>query len=635
MADKLSVVIGTYHSSVAQFDFDLETGDCERQWVDASSTRAIKTICFNGFFCVYGGNDEMVRIVNVATKKQVGSLFEHQGSITNVECFHNTHLLSSSDDGCINIWSVGGTNKHSKNKQKKKWSWQRLASLRPFSKHNNSNDNENSNEMSSLSTASQSMVHSHKISDFSVHPSGRLLLSIDSRNFMKIWDLVRAKCIVTIAMPKAALSVKWSPDGHTYAILREKKLLIYKKEGDLYKVMKSFVKNNDTEAAAAITEYELQGSIMVSFCYILHDMVAIGDMYGRIIVYDIDSKQPLFRLTGHDYNDLENESENEIEIENDNENENTNTNSNEINENEIDIKNDETDKIEANDSEMEDSDIEIDSKMDENESDNEINNENRNEQSEMAHDESWEYRYNVNSKARIRGLKPISMNGDIYLISADNHGRICIYNINKCLNMIGEYDATMENNSNKSSNDDMQNVKSARIMKKTSDKNEIDDDDDDEDEKTIDDGNDGFEADNESDSENENRNETYLDSENEEEISFDELGLFVFSPLLQVDTEARITCLDAGIVGKLNLLYKWKRPNPNKNGLNENTNENETETEIDANDIKTNNDNETSFDKSHNNSNNIENMEKPNDSDEDLLASKQSKKKEKEKQEKE
>eukprot|EP01083_Nonionella_stella_P247383 857768_1 len=110
--DKLSVVIGTYHCSVAQFDFDLEVGTCERRWVDDSATKSITSIKFNGFFCIYGGNDELVRIVNVAANKNVGALQEHQGSITHIETYENSHLFSSSDDGKIYIWQIGGNNKH-------------------------------------------------------------------------------------------------------------------------------------------------------------------------------------------------------------------------------------------------------------------------------------------------------------------------------------------------------------------------------------------------------------------------------------------------------------------------------------------------------------------------------------------
>merc|ERR1712173_107849 len=42
--------------------------------------------------------------------------------------------------------------------------------------------------------------------------------------------------------------------------------------------------------------------------------------------------------------------------------------------------------------------------------------------------------------------------------------------------------------------------------------------------------------------------------------SVDEHGLFTFPALMEVDTETHITCMDCGVVGRLNQMYKWKKP---------------------------------------------------------------------------
>lgn len=463
--DKLSVVIGTYHCTVAQFDFDLENGTVDRKWVDDTATRSISSIIFNGFFCIFGGNDELVRIVNVASNKNVGSLHEHQGSITHLETFQNTHLLSSSDDGKIYIWEIGGGNKYKiKNKKNMAKSWECLCCMHNFydlkkNKKNKNKKTRNGDKME-LELSSNNNKNS-KILSFSIHPSGRLMLSIDNKHEMKIWDLIRAKCIVTILMPKPAISICWSPDGKTYAVIRENKVLIYHTDGTLYKVIKPITKLIDNQF---FDRY--QGTI-VSFTYITHDMIAIADMNARIVVYDIDTKTPLFRLSGHD------------QIEND------------------------------------DDDQDTDDKT-------------------------------QNSKPKVRSLKVCSLNDNLYLISADNRGRICVWNVHDCLNRVininsAGFDDLNVENQDIDIGDDIENDDPLTNLNKQQNGNDDSDQ----------------EKDDDSDSDDDDDGE---DDEEEDDVMVDENGLYTFPALMQVDTQTHITCMDVGIVGRLNMMYKWKKP---------------------------------------------------------------------------
>jgi len=249
-----------------------------------------------------------------------------------------------------------------------------------------------------------------RILSFSIHPSGRLMLSIDVEHELKIWDLIRAKCMVTIKMPKPALDVCWSPNGWTYCIVRSNKLLIYSKEGALYKVIKPVCRLIDEQF---IDRYQ---ATIVCFCYVTHDMVAMADMSARIVVFDIDSKTALFRLSGHEQQQIQDENER-----------------------------------------------------------------------------------TSNSQAIIRNLRACSLNGNLYLIAADNRGKICIWNVHDCLNRLIEINSG------------------------------------------------GMEAQTE-------------EEEEEDDYSVDEHGLFTFAALMEVDTDTHITCMDCGVVGRLNHMYKWKKP---------------------------------------------------------------------------
>merc|ERR1712039_14372 len=50
------------------------------------------------------------------------------------------------------------------------------------------------------------------------------------------------------------------------------------------------------------------------------------------------------------------------------------------------------------------------------------------------------------------------------------------------------------------------------------------------------------------------------EEDEEDDYSVDEHGLFTFPALMEVDTETHITCMDCGVVGRLNQMYKWKKP---------------------------------------------------------------------------
>ena len=488
VGDKLSVVIGTYHCTVAQFDFDLENGTVDRKWVDDSASRSISSIVFNGFFSIFGGNDELVRIVNVASNQNVGALHEHQGSITHLETFQNTHLFSSSDDGKIYIWEIGGGHKHRvKHKKNMAKSWECLCCMHNFydtekrqkqikkrggnrnknknkNKHKNKNNNENDDELE----LSSNIENNSKILSFSIHPSGRLMISIDNAHKMKIWDLIRAKCIVTILMPKPAIDISWSPDGFTYSVVRQNKVLIYNKEGGLYKVIKPIIKLIDNEF------YDRYQATIVSFTYITHDMIGIADMSARIVVYDIYTKTPLFRLSGHD-----------------------------------DIHKDDD-------------------------------------------DDNGEFDKNENSKPRIRNLKVVSLNDNLYLISGDNRGRICVWNVHECLNRVitinsGNFEDKEEQDID--IEQEVENDDPLRDLNKQQNGNNNNDDDGKDDENESDDGDD------------------------EEDFIVDENGLFTFPALMQVDTQTHITCMDVGVVGRLNMMYKWKKPKSGNRNVVDNDND--------------------------------------------------------------
>ena len=67
---------------------------------------AIKAVSIDeaGEMLATGGDDEYIRLFNLITKKERGELTQHTGSITSLEFFRSSHLLSASHDGTVCIW---------------------------------------------------------------------------------------------------------------------------------------------------------------------------------------------------------------------------------------------------------------------------------------------------------------------------------------------------------------------------------------------------------------------------------------------------------------------------------------------------------------------------------------------------
>ncbi len=53
-----------------------------------------------------GGFSEIIKLYNVRTKKEIGELMEHTGSITALAFYESTYLISGAEDGIVIIWRV-------------------------------------------------------------------------------------------------------------------------------------------------------------------------------------------------------------------------------------------------------------------------------------------------------------------------------------------------------------------------------------------------------------------------------------------------------------------------------------------------------------------------------------------------
>ena len=113
---------------------------------------------------------------------------EHQGKITALEFSGKSHLLSASEDGTIIIWRTSD--------------WMVLRKL---------------------------SAHKNGVRSISVHPSGRIALSLGEKDGMlKMWNLIVGKVAYQYKFPDGqAEIILWSPSGDNYLVVFPKTISFY------------------------------------------------------------------------------------------------------------------------------------------------------------------------------------------------------------------------------------------------------------------------------------------------------------------------------------------------------------------------------------------------------------------------
>lgn len=166
-------------------DLDLETNMTFGFHCSKGSLKVI-AVSGSGKYMCCGGMDERIHIFNMEEKKAIGEIAGHSGAITSLTFIGDTHLLSGSEDSTICIWRV--------------YDWQCLHILGG---------------------------HKGEISGISVHPSGKLALSVSKDNTLKTWNLIHGRCAFTRRLRGAANKVLWHSAGEHYLLVVGAELQVY------------------------------------------------------------------------------------------------------------------------------------------------------------------------------------------------------------------------------------------------------------------------------------------------------------------------------------------------------------------------------------------------------------------------
>ncbi|KAJ3207949.1 hypothetical protein HDU82_003111 [Entophlyctis luteolus] len=183
----LRIVLGSYERLLYGLDVtkNNETGSfsVNQTFTYPAHISSIKTVAISpsGKFLATGASDEHVKVYSLHRNKEIGTLFHHTGSITDLE-FHETgYLFSASEDNMIAIARTSD--------------WEVLKVLKG---------------------------HPAPVQSISLHPTGKLLLSVCVDGYLRTWDTAKASCAYTLKLPLARpVKVCWSKCGNYFAVLFE------------------------------------------------------------------------------------------------------------------------------------------------------------------------------------------------------------------------------------------------------------------------------------------------------------------------------------------------------------------------------------------------------------------------------
>eukprot|EP00057_Strongylocentrotus_purpuratus_P034441 XP_795222.2 PREDICTED: p21-activated protein kinase-interacting protein 1-like isoform X1 [Strongylocentrotus purpuratus] len=188
----LQVFAGCYERTT--FGYDLLENESEDgcqysfkgRFTNNAHTGCIKSLAASSRHLASGSTDELVNLYDLEKNVELGSLLQHDGSVTSLSYHDDGHMVSGGEDGVICIWGT------------KNWECMKILK-----------------------------GHKDAVNSVAVHPSGKIALSVSKDKTLRTWNLLKGRAAYTTNIKKVSDIVLWSPDGQLYAVITNDLVEIY------------------------------------------------------------------------------------------------------------------------------------------------------------------------------------------------------------------------------------------------------------------------------------------------------------------------------------------------------------------------------------------------------------------------
>ena len=241
----MEVIVGTYNQVIFSFSFAKDTGN-EEKWLfepkftDQGHAGCIKSVATGAKYLASGSTDETIRLFDLKKHVELGTLMHQNGTITCLAFVEATHMLSGSEDGTICIWDCK--------------SWEIEKTLKG---------------------------HRGAINSISVHPSGRVALSISKDKTVRTWNLLTGRAAYVTSLKAVGELVRWCPSGNSYAISFGRKVDIHK-----------------LGTATDPVSFECEKPVL-AMEFVSDSVILIAGESDDVIVFNVDKECVLQRFQAH------------------------------------------------------------------------------------------------------------------------------------------------------------------------------------------------------------------------------------------------------------------------------------------------------------------------------------------------
>ncbi|XP_057494993.1 uncharacterized protein LOC130780057 [Actinidia eriantha] len=155
----------------------------------------IKSVAVSGSAAASGGADDTIKLYDLSASAEIGSLTEHSASVTALSFFAPPplsaprNLISASDDGAVSVYDADP--------------FVHLKTICP---------------------------HKKGINDLSVHPSGKLALTVGRDSCLAMVNLVRGRRSFYCRLRKEASIVKFDLGGDKFFMVMDEKVSLHESE---------------------------------------------------------------------------------------------------------------------------------------------------------------------------------------------------------------------------------------------------------------------------------------------------------------------------------------------------------------------------------------------------------------------
>ncbi|KAH7335500.1 WD40-repeat-containing domain protein [Rhizoctonia solani] len=204
--------------------------------------RAVAASPQGGKWLATGSTDEIVKVWDLRRRKEVGGLVQHQGSITHLSFPSRSHLLSASEDGTLALFSTRD--------------WALLRTLKG---------------------------HKGRVNDVSMHPSGKVALSVGKDRTLRMWDMMRGKGSASTKLGKEGELVRWSVSGKIFVVQAGSTLEIFQTDMTLLDTITHASRVHDVKFWASGDK-------------LTHELLLVAAEDKLVTVYQIDSEERTSRI---------------------------------------------------------------------------------------------------------------------------------------------------------------------------------------------------------------------------------------------------------------------------------------------------------------------------------------------------